>query len=299
MSAFNSGTFYSKGDIKVSVDQETFEIMCSVYGSVDERVKDVMVKVSFEPVGEWEFLSVLWPYGATVVGASVFTGTDKPLVIQSVDGKTYTFSAAAVTKMPTITASAIKTLIGEVEFSCLRTNNTAWTGAKSIVTIASNAFSDVSFIPTNVLTQAYSLAWGSSPWASFESKDGVVVDFSLSLNPIETDSEGIVDYRFEKLGVTAKLTPLGVTDANIASALIIQGTGAGRGRSLGYAGIGAAASADLVITGAASGVITVKQAAMKRAGYQFGPVAIRTGELEFVATRAVTAGVLSPLFTVA
>lgn len=290
---FDGGKFYSKGDIDTGLDLETFEILTSAHGKVDERVTNITANVSFEPAGEWEHLAVLYPYGSTIHGASVFTGTDKPLKIHCLDGKLYTFKAAAVTQMPNITASATKTLLGQVRFTCLRADNSAWDTVDSFLTIAgSGASAETAFDPANIKTQPYVVAWGgSSPWNAIETSEGVAVDFDLSLQPIQTDTNGIIDMRFERLAVMARMVPLNAAESDILTALKIQGSGAARGRSL------QSNSNDLTVTG--TGVsITLKKAQLKTAGYRFGAITLRNGEVGFVATKEFVSGVGQPLFTV-
>ena len=288
---YGGQTFHTKGDIDVGVNRETFEVVTGVHGKIDERNADFEAEISFDPAGEWEALNVLFPHGTSDFGASIFGSSDSPLVIKSVDGKTYTFHAAAVTQIPQIRASAVETLIGQVTFGAIRKNNTAWSAADSFLTIASATFSDTTMDPSNIITQPYSAAWGSSPWDSFETEDGFTIDFDLSLDDIRTDSDGIIDKRFGGLAVNARCVPLGVTDAQILTAMRMQGSGAARGGSLNTN------SNDLVVSG--TGVtITVKNAQMKTAGYRYGATVIRNGEVAFVATRGFTAGVADPLFTV-
>ncbi len=289
---FNGGTFYSKDDIKVEMGLETFNIDSSAYGKIDERAKERVAKVSFTPVGEYEHLSVLWPYGASTIGASLFTGTDLPLVIKTLAGKTITFSAAAVTKMPDVICSAVKTLIGQVEFTCLGHNNEAWTATDNLVAAATASFTDTGLSSANIITQPYVLAWGAAPFDSFQTLEGVVVNFNLGTEPVTTDSDGIVDMTFKDLSVSAKCRPLGITEAQLITAMKFQGTSNTRGKSLNTG------SSPLVITGTGV-VITVKGAAMKMAPMEFGAATPRVGEVEFIATRTVTSGVVASLFTVA
>lgn len=68
---FRGATFYSKGDITLNHARTTFPIATDRFGKVDERVSDEELKVSFEPVGEWESLSVLFPYAATLLGSLI------------------------------------------------------------------------------------------------------------------------------------------------------------------------------------------------------------------------------------
>lgn len=288
---FGGATFYSKDDIQLEMSLGTFEVVTSLLGKVDERVNSRAMKVRFTPAGEWEALSVLWPYGASNIGDSVFTATDLPLLIQTRDGKRITLSAAAVTQMPSIDLSAGRTLIGPVEFTAIGTDATEWTAASSIIATASNAWSDVSFASSSIKTQPYTAAWGgSSPWSSFQSMDGFKVDFDLALTPIETDSDGLVDMTVANLGVRCRCTPMGITEAQLVTALRLQDTGNSRGRSLN------ANSNTLTVSG--TGVsVAIAGAQMKAGAMQFGTTAPRIGEVEFVATRTFSAGVAQALFT--
>lgn len=290
---FNGATYYSKGDINLAVGLETFAVETALHGKVDERVIERVSKVTFTPDGQWESLGVTWPYGAMNLGDSVFGATDLPLVIKTQAGKTLTFACAAITKMPSIMLGATKTLLGDIEFTCLGTENEAWTETDNLVAVGTAAFSDTTFSSSSIITQPYTGAWGgSAPWSSIRTFDGWQVDFDLQLTPITTDGDGIVDMTFAGLAVNAKCSPLGVTEANVIDALRLQGAGNARGRSLN------ANSNDLVITGTGV-VVTVKAAQLKNGPLIFGAGARRVGELEWVATRQFTLGVASPLFTVA
>lgn len=292
---FNGATFFSKGDIETDIDQETMELETSLHGKVDERVLNITGKISFEPAGEWESLSVVWPYGSYAIGASIFGSSDLPLVIHSLDGKTYTFAAAAITKMPNIICSTVKTLIGPIEFTAIRAKDTPWGTADSFLAIASSAFSETAFNPSDILTQPYDLSWdtsptGGAPWDDFESLEGVVFEFPMSVTPVGTDRDGILDYRLQKLAAMARCIPIGPTTAEILTALKIQGSGAARGRSLNIA-------RDFVADG--TGVtVTLKNAGMKSGGYAFGqPPKNRNKEVTWVATKN-PADLSVPLFTV-
>jgi hypothetical protein len=68
---FRGATFYSKGNITLASSKETFNIDTDRFGKVDERVSDESLIVEFEPAGEFENLSVLWPFAATLLGSLV------------------------------------------------------------------------------------------------------------------------------------------------------------------------------------------------------------------------------------
>lgn len=65
---YRGATFRSKGDIRMNMELERFPIETSLYGQVDERVREHPLKLSFVPDGEWSNLGILWPYGAFPFG---------------------------------------------------------------------------------------------------------------------------------------------------------------------------------------------------------------------------------------
>ncbi len=222
------------------------------------------------------------------------TGTHKaavqePLVIHTFDGRKLTFHNAALVQMPSITGSAVQTLLGEVAFECFPKVNTSWATANSIYTEAAAALTDTTFDPAAIITQPYTVAWGSSPWDALATKNGVQVSFTLALEAVETDSDGILTRRLAGIEVTAKLQPIGITLAQLLSKLKLQDTGAIRGRSL--------SGSDLNIS--ATGVyVRLYGAALIGGPQQFSSRLDRIGELEFRATRTFSTGTPNDLFFV-
>lgn len=239
-------------------------------------------------------------YALAIAGTSpvditdVGTGTHKvagqePLVIHSFDGRKLTFHNAAIVQMPGINGSAVETLLEEVGFECFPKVNTAWSTANSWYTETAAALTDTTFDPAAIITQPYTMAWGSSPWASFATKAGVKVGFALQLEAVETDADGILTRKLAGLKVTARAQPMGISTAQLLSALAIQGATAVRGRSL--------SGSDLNIS--ATGVyVRLYGAALKGGPQQFSSKLDRIGELEWVATRTFSAGAPNDLFFV-
>lgn len=310
-----SYNYYTAGDITVSLESETADVILAVYGKVDERLLDRAVKVSFTPTEiEEASLTKLWPYGSTLPGTSLFTGTDVPLVIYTLAGKTITFTASALTKLPGLHLSTNGNLLKAMEFTCIGKNNAAWTDAASIGTVATLAFTDpASFLLTSILNQIYTASWAASgAWASFTSEDGFDIDFELSTNPQKSDAQGTFDYQFNKIECMVKCKPFPggatpIAEAELLAGLGWQGTGATRGKSL----AAMSATHDLVIDGNATPwespstapkqllTFTLKGAAMKTAGMQFGATVLRNGEVGWIATRTITGGTVSALYTAA
>ena len=156
---FDSQTFYSQGDIKVELVNETFPIQVSNFGKVSDRIDKVMHRISFTPDGRWAALSVLFPYATSTIGSSVF-GTDEALTIWTVDGKKRVYAAAAVTKMPNLMLGSTKTLFGEVQFTCIHAESSDWSTQGSLFVDSSASYpGDSGYLASDILTQPYALAW--------------------------------------------------------------------------------------------------------------------------------------------
>ncbi len=65
-------TFFSKSDIGLGGDIETFGIEVDAFGgSVEEREANAPLTVGFTPAGRWGSLPVLWPYTNPRIGESI------------------------------------------------------------------------------------------------------------------------------------------------------------------------------------------------------------------------------------
>lgn len=213
----------------------------------------------------------------------------KALVIVGADGSRITLHNCAVTKMPSVKAAAQETLWGEVEFEAFPKNGVARTTANSVLTEDTTTFADSGFTPTDIITQPYTLTWGSAPWSAIYTKNGISIDTSLDLAVVEDDANGVLTRRISRLGFSAKAQPSGIDFAALRAALNIDGSGATRGRSL--------AGSDLNIQG--TGVYMRLYAAALVGGLaQFKTDLDRVGELTWQATRTFTGGVANPLFYV-
>lgn len=288
--------FYSDGDIIETPNPTFFDIVPSMYGPVDRRRDDFVTNIAFTPIGEWEKLTRLYPaiFSTPDIGADIFTSSDVPLVIHSKAGKTHTFPAGAMTKLPDIILSARRTLFGACEMTALVADNTDPTSANSRVTDATSAFGDTSFSTAAVKTQPYAAAWGASaPWDAIITESGWRVSFDVKLQPQQIDDIGTIAMVLESVRVMAKCTPVGITEAQVHTALKFQGVAeAARGSSL------RTNSADLVIS--ASGVsVTLKNAQLVEGPLRWGTFTLRTGEIAFVGERTESSGAFGALFVLA
>lgn len=218
---------------------------------------------------------------------------NNPLTIQTVAGKLLTFFNCAVAKMPNIFATTVNTLTEEVEFESFLRNGADWNDPTARFSIVSNPWPGDSLNPATILTQPVVASWGAAvPWSSFNTKLGFKINFAMTLTPYEVDNVGLLSRRFSNLVVTAKATPIGITEDQLAAVTYSQGTGAARGRSL------SAFGNDLNLSGAGF-YARLYQAALKSEVPQlFSLKEDRTGELTWVATRTFNGGQPNPLFYV-
>lgn len=238
--------------------------------------------------------------GTNPITVSSGTGTTRavvnnPLTIQGLDGKLTTFFNAAVAQMPSIEASAVRTLLGEVTFEAFLVDGQDWSGTNSLYSVVNNPWpGDPSFNPANILTGEIYAVWGAStPWNLFTSKTGFRVDFQMQLEPYVVDNVGTISRRYSGLVVTAKAIPIGIDVSDLATALYLQGASAGRGRSLSNN------SANLNISASANNFgVKLFNAALRGGPSIWSNRIDRVGELEWVATRSYNAGVPQPLFYV-
>src|SRR5438876_361269 len=284
---YRGGRFFSQGDIVWNNTKATFPIKTDIFQTIDERLMNEQIKLTFTPIGEWDELEVLWPYASTPLGSIV--NDDSDLVILTVSGKQITFHNAVVAKMPSIHMSAVKTLMGPVEIDCYLKNNADPQAADARWSIADGAPGDITIDPDKIFTQPYKATWGAAPWADFETKEGWTIDFTESWEQVHTDSLGNVAVRLSGLAVTAKCQPLGINEQAVLDKLLLQGAGAFRGRSLG--------GDDLDIQGT-NVFVRIYKAALKNTAQHFASNLERIGELTWSANRRFVSGIPRPLFHV-
>lgn len=286
---FGGQTFWSKGDITLKPNNKNFKVATSAFGDVDERTEDKSMEISFEPDGRFTdgLAAVLWPYAAMPIGTSVFGGSDSPLVIHSRAGTKVTVHNAALTKTPDLRLGVSKTIQGSLTFTGLLKNSTDPTDAAAYYTVTTESYpGDTGFDIGDIKTLAYDSAWGgSAPWSSFLTQEGWEVSFDLSLAPQMVDGLGTVDMSLQSLGVTARAIPVGPTEAQILTSM-------GNTRALGAS----VASANDLIVSATGLYFSLSKAGLRSAELGYGAERKRAGQLEWFATRTVTAGVADPLF---
>ncbi len=293
---YDTNIIYSKDDIAVNCKPETWDVITSRYGKIDTRAKSLSAEISLTPCGQIQNLTNFFPYAFADIGKKIFPAVDVPLVIHSIDGTKYTFARAALIKMPPLKLAATDTFFGGMTYLCIRKSAADPAAADSFVKVESAAFTDTTFDETKIASPGYTAAYGAAPYAAMESLDGFMIDIGMDIIRDNVDRFGIVGARLKSLTASAKFTPIGLTEAEWATLVALDGASTILpGQSFGKAGT------DLVITGGTTPLAiscTIHKCGIVNSGLNFGDKP-RMTELEFTPKATWTAGAANPLWTFA
>lgn len=271
---FSGATFYDRDGITAELESSASDISSSVAGKIDTVKSDQIARVSFTPLVSLAsaYLDVFYPawMKSPAVGQSVFGTQDAPLCVHSTAGKRVTFFAAALTKPPDLLLSPVQTLFGRAEFTALVANGKLPSDTNGFYKVETAPYDLGDPNPEGVTGLHYSGTWGSLSIP--DTLNGWTVSVELQLEPVATDSQGTIDYTLGGVNVTARCTPLGLSEEQILSALKATGP---RGSSL-------AGDNDLVIESSGL-VVSLKNAALVAGPLQWGTTALRAGEIAFSA----------------
>lgn len=280
------------GEINLAVNQATDEVGSGMHGHVDDTVADTTVGVSVTPFDNWGALGLLYPayIRTVVVGTRIFTAADVPCKIWTPDQRLYTIAAAAVTRHPDLQLGVGQPLFGQATITGVIGNNKAIGDANAFYTLAlAQADPGGQMTLADFIRGPWVGAWGAvAGFGAVESEENWTISVEARYKPLVV---GKLTRDMELLGVRimARTRPVGPTQAQIDTQLKIQSAGGALGRRLGASG------ADLVLTGPAGKTITLKNASLVTAGYDFGGTKLGNGEIGFVVSTTFAAGVAQPL----
>lgn len=279
-----SSTLYCT-KIDVQIDTKWLEIRPGGFGRIDRRKVDETIVIKCSPIGQVNaaIVAMLWPYGSSAIGDSLFGATDTTMGVQTKGGQKFTFECCAITKMPPLRIGAGLVPYGDFEITAILKLSTDRSNAAALYALAANAWtgqpsaSDVVMLPA-------AASWALTPTAeAIVPKAGWEIDFDLQVDPQVSADFGTFDMRFKTIEARAKCLPIGYSEARLAE-LKLQDTG----NSIGS---GARIKADLTITQANPGLtVVLKNASFDTMPMQFGDNLDRMGEVVWLATRDISAG---------
>jgi hypothetical protein len=290
---FNGANIPLGEDSRLEIAPVNSVVSAALYGDIDEVYTDLIVKGTGTPL-TYDNLAVLWPHLQPVIGGRIFGNADAALQWVSNNGDLITVRAGAVTRMPDLILGVEKAGIGPMEFSGVVGNGLDPNASNSYYTIAAGqAFSGPAVVSAKIPRQKYTAAWGGAAgFGSFQAQEAWTITHELKLAPVKIQGR-TVDMKILGYRAMAKCMPAEPTMAQIDGALLAQGAAAAAGAKL------SSTAADLVITGAQTVSVTVKNAALKTAGFVFGGKALRNGELGWVSTINVSSGTASAALVLA
>src|ERR1700722_8054345 len=224
---WNGYSYYFKHGIKAEFKRETFFVETDFDGKIDERMKTHMTEITGQPVGMLSSAGIgaMFPYAVGAIGKSIFGAGDLPLVIVTRfggtgnNGQTITYPRGALSKLPQLRLKPTDTLFGDLAFTCLGDPTVQPNISGAWNTIASASFADTSFDETQIITDIYSAAYGSSPYNTMGSMAGFEIDIAMETAPITADDFGVVDMILKTLTARAKFAPSNLTEAQVNTLL--------------------------------------------------------------------------------
>jgi len=215
-----------------------------------------------------------------------------PLLINYFDGTLLTILNVAITKMPSLNLTAVKTPFGQVEFEGYTSSGLNWSDDDSLFTSGVQAITDTSYDPSQIPTVPYTAAFGDlAPFNDLDPRDGVQIDFNMELKDVMSDRDGIICRSIGSVTAMAKLLPQNLTFLDLLGEIGIQGTGAARGASL------PAAELD-IYSDTSNPYIALYGATLQNAPFQATSQDDPIKVLNFKTKRTFAAGVPQPVFFV-
>ena len=313
---WNSVNIFTKGDVKVEVTRNLFDIMTDQHGLADQRTKSAVIRITFTPSGRTTELAAIINYltgkspGQSVVPAG--TGNEKSLVIHPLTNaggasKIWTFLRTGPTAIGATLISATKTMAGQVTFTALASTVSGTEGSyystASYSAVSSGIIDD--FTQANITTLPCRALWAADPdtLASgdyvFDSQDGWTLDINLKTKEHERESIGIADVTLTDITASLSGDISEAYDYNLAA--ITEATLAGL-TGVGSYTPGQASTRKLLTLRTLRGdgmgsidaeadVLTIPAAEMTAQGLAWGAESHRYGTVRFASIPSFTAGV--------
>lgn len=298
------------GNIRLAVAEETSEIAAAMFGRVGELVTDQIAELSLTPFDNWGSLRTLYPAtlgvtcgasaGALVIGTRPHGATNSTAKVWTPDGRLYTLVRAAIIGHPTLQLAPDKALFGDCRVIGIGDNVTPVAMGSSGYLVSGNAITETgaadpggNMTMSDFVRGAWTGVWGTvagfggaagSDGNTFavEGEDGWTVETDVKYSQLKVQGR-TVGYKLDSVRFMARCRPFGPTHTDIVAALGAHTHG------------GRLGSADLVLTGPSSKTITLKNAAIKGGGFEFGGTQLGSGEVGFVNEMTFSAGAAQPL----
>jgi hypothetical protein len=297
------------GSLMATINQAQDEVASAMFGRQSSTQGDGTATIKLTPLDNWGALGLLFPafigvkVGATAAALKVGTrphnpagGSDVPAKIWTPDARLYSFPRCAVTKHPDLHLGVGKALFGDVEVTAIGATGKAMGDAGFLHTITESGAAD----PGGQMTMAdfergewtgiYGTiaGFGGDGGAAIEAEEEWTITSQVKYSPLPVQKLTRA-FKLDSVEFMVKVRPYGPTHTNIDAAI-----GLNNGRLLGSR-FASGSAVDLVLTGPGAKTITLKNADVVGAGFEFGGTKLGTGEIGFVTGMTFTAGVAGSL----
>lgn len=220
-------TYFTKGEITVKANKETWDVESNILGSAGKRVTSKSFTVSFVPQGMLDTVAAYFPWGQADLGASVFGATDTPLVIHTLSGRKLTFAASGNLGVRTLHCGTDATALGEISFLCLGKLDTADSTADSRVKIEEAAFSATGYDRAKIKTPGYqaTLTIGNGTPVVMQGLEGFDINIEPSFDADSVNAYGQIGQTLSGISASALFKPCSLTEAGVLALLKLQGEG--------------------------------------------------------------------------
>jgi hypothetical protein len=308
------------GQIKAEVRQLTHDVVSGFFGRVTCIQGDAQAVISLTPFDNWSALRTLFPAylgvtvgtgagsaGALIIGTRPHNpagAADAAAKIWTPDGRLYTFVHAAICKHPDLHLGVDKPLYGPIEMPAILATGSALGSAGALYTLGGTLAASPGTAAADPGGQQGS-DYERGPWygvwgttagfggdtggSPIEAEDEWVVTTAVKYSPLAVQTL-VRAYKLDNVAFMAKCRPYGPTQAQIDAAI-----GVNAGRVLGAQFATSGSGADLVLSGPNSKTITLKNADVVGAGFEFGGTKLGSSEIGFVSTMTFSAGAPQPL----
>ncbi len=302
------------GQIKAEVRQLTHDVVSGYFGRVTCLQGDAQAVISLTPFDNWGALRTLFP---AYLGVTVGTGAgsagalaigtrphnpggaaDAAAEVYAPDGRLYTFPHAAVCKHPDLHLGLDRALFGAMEIAAIIATGSSLGAAGALYTLTGSGAADPGGQQSGGDYQrgAWYGAWGTAAGfgghsgdSPMEAEEEWVIQTAVKYSPLPVQTL-VRAYKLDNVSFLAKCRPFGPTQGQIDAA-----AGVNTGRVLGQQFANSTTGADLVLTGPNGKTITLKNADVAGAGFEFGGTKLGNGEIGFVTTMTFNGGAPQPL----
>jgi hypothetical protein len=276
---WNGITIQMHDDWTADVEVKTTDRKTSHQGVVGRGLDYIIAKISFKPVATSTnlaaLIAALHPYNASDRGkriSEIAGGSDLTAVIQGKNGRSITFEAGFITKEPDLNFKTNADFFSNAEITCLLATDGDSATIADFIEEASSAYTEPTLDPLTIVSDRYSLAWGSTePFDAIEvDEKGIVLSTNLQLKERMTDRDGLLDYTLEGKTASVKFTPVNLSSADFLDLIPMVG----RGKLVGTFGQALTVTPD----GVGSPVLACQRAVPNNPKAQFGMESL-VGEL--------------------